>query len=105
MKFWKKLRKSEQPKNKSYEHLKSVLQDPFLKAELRFFSYFAEMFKPLLTLQLRDYQLWKKIDLKKSSKYFEDAKINNGLVAVALIKKLKDKDDIPQAELEQFSFI
>ena len=50
MKFWKKLRKSEQPKNKLYEHLKSVLQDPFLKAELRFFSYFAEMFKPLLTL-------------------------------------------------------
>ena len=48
--FQKKLRKSEQRKNKSYDHLNSALQDPFLTDKLGFFSYFAEMFKLFVTL-------------------------------------------------------
>lgn len=50
MEFWKKLCNLEQPKIKSYEHLKSVLQDPPLTAKLGWISYFAETFKLFLTL-------------------------------------------------------
>ena len=47
------------------------------------------------------YQIMK-IDLKKSSNILDDDKINTGIVAVTLIKKLKNKDEITQAELKPF---
>ena len=135
MEFWVKLPKSMQPKNKSYDHLKSVLYDPLLTAKLGFFSYFAEIFKPFLTLYQTDepmlpylndglYNLLKnvfsiiikpailaecvtanqimKIDLKKSSNLLDGAGINSGFVAATLIKKLKRKDEITQAQLKAF---
>ena len=42
-----------------------------------------------------------KIDFKKDSNLLGDAKINTRLVLETLIKKLKNKDGITQAELKQ----
>ena len=47
------------------------------------------------------YQIMK-IDLKKGSILLDDDKINTGLVAATLIKKLKNKDEITQAALKPF---
>ena len=47
------------------------------------------------------YQIMK-IDLKKGSNVIDVAKINTRLVAATLMKKLKNKDNITQAELKQF---
>lgn len=46
MEFWKKLRKHKQRKNKSYEYLKNVLQDPLLIEKLEFYSYFSKCLNP-----------------------------------------------------------
>lgn len=47
------------------------------------------------------YQIWK-IDLKKDSNLLDNAKTNTGLFSATLIKKLKNKDEITQAESKQF---
>ena len=49
MNIWKKLPKSKQSSNKSYDTLKTAVLDELVIAKLGFFSYLAGMFKPFLT--------------------------------------------------------
>ena len=54
MDFWGKLAKSKQPSSKSYETLKKSLTDELVVCKLGFFSYFADLFKPFLTVYQTD---------------------------------------------------
>ena len=50
VKFWLKLTKSKQPKNKSFETLLKYYQDPFIPAKLHFFAFTAGILKPYLVI-------------------------------------------------------
>ena len=52
--FWQKLRKSKQPKSKSYVNLHDAVIDLFTPTKLIFFSYIATFFQPFLTLYETD---------------------------------------------------
>ena len=47
---WEKLPKSKRPKSKSYEHLKSAVEDLLTPAKLQFFSFFTSLFEPFLVM-------------------------------------------------------
>ena len=48
------LAKSKQPSSKSYETLKKSLTDELVVCKLGFLSYFADLFKPFLTVYQTD---------------------------------------------------
>ena len=52
--YWEKLPKSKRPKSKSYEHLKSTVEDLLTPAKLQFFSFLASLFKPFLVMYQTD---------------------------------------------------
>ena len=47
---WEKLPKSRRPGPKSYEHLKSAVEDLLTPAKLQFFSFFVSLFEPFLVM-------------------------------------------------------
>ena len=46
--FWKSLLKSKQPSSKSFQNVKTAVEDVLTPAKLGFFSYFASLFEPFL---------------------------------------------------------
>ena len=46
--FWLSLPKSKRPSSKSFESVKTAVEDPLTTAKLSFFSYFASLFQPFL---------------------------------------------------------
>ena len=46
--FWKSLLKSKQPSSKSFQNVKTAVEDVLTPAKLSFFSYFASLFEPFL---------------------------------------------------------
>ena len=46
--FWLSLSKSKRPSSKSFESIKTAVENPLTTAKLSFFSYFASLFQPFL---------------------------------------------------------
>ena len=47
--FWKSLAKSKQPQGKSWENVSVAVDDEFMVAKLKFFSYICSLVEPYLT--------------------------------------------------------